>query len=380
MHPFEERPLRVLHILWGGALGGAQNFTADLAAAMQAQGAEQAILFVLDAGDLAERLDRFGITHSALGLQRGRTVVGTPRRLAQMARATDPDVAILTSSGYLAASLRAGGFRAPVIAIEHGSLLQLDQLSPFARWKYKADRMSGARVCNAVVPVSEYIEERLDLMRLRRRIVCIPNGVDLERFSPTAARGSGHGGTDEIKIGCAARLVEGKGIEDAITALEHRSLEHARLRVAGAGPLLEPLKSLAGSRPVAKRVEFLGAVLDMPGFWQSIDVALVPSNGLIESFGMVAIEAMACGKPAVVTDSGALPDIVSDGETGRVVRAGDVGGLASALAGYAHDPAIRAQHGLNGRRRCEARFGIDRTATRYLELCVDLVRGSNGNR
>jgi glycosyltransferase involved in cell wall biosynthesis len=346
---------------------------------MQAQGAEPAILFVLDAGDLAERLDDSGIPHSALGLQRGRTVATSPRRLARMARASAPDVAILTSSGYLAASLRAGGFRAPVIAIEHGSLLQLDRLPPFARWKYKADRISGARVCDAVVPVSEYIKERLDLMHLRRRIVCISNGVDLERFSPAAADASVRKPTDGIQIGCAARLVEGKGIEDAITALTHPSLEGARLRVAGEGPLLQSLTSLAVSLSVEKRVELLGPVLDMPGFWQSVDVAVVPSNGLIESFGMVAIEAMACGKPVVVTDSGALPDIVSDGETGRVVEAGDVGGLAKALSEYARDPAIRAQHGMNGRRRCEERFGIDRTAARYLELCADLAGESRGN-
>jgi glycosyltransferase involved in cell wall biosynthesis len=140
------------------------------------------------------------------------------------------------------------------------------------------------------------------------------------------------------------------------------------------------LKALAAAHAVETRVEFLGPVLDMPGFWQSIDVAVVPSNGLVESFGMVAIEAMACGKPVVVSDSGALPDVVSDGETGRVVPAGDVSRLAATLGEYAYDSASRARHGLNGRRLCEDQFAIDLTASRYLELCAGLVREAAQSR
>lgn len=378
--PVAQRPLRVVHILWGGTIGGAENFTVDLAAAMQAQGAESAVVFVLDAAALEERLVLAGIPHSALGLQRGRTVLRMPRRLAHTVLALDPDVAILTASGYLAAALRIGGFRAPIIGIEHGSLLQLHRLDPLTRLKYRVDRISGVKACSAVVPVSEYIRERLDLERLRRRVVCIPNGVDLQRFSPLGGHATPGIEDGEIKIGCAARLVDGKGVEDVIEALAHPPLAKARLQIAGEGPCLEALKAFATSQSVDARVKFLGPVFDMPKFWQSVDVGVVPSNGLIESFGLVAIEAMACAKPVVVSDSGALPDIVSDGKTGRVVRAGDVPGFATALGAYAHDLATRREHGLNGRQRCEDQFGIERAATRYLELCAELVRGADERR
>jgi glycosyltransferase involved in cell wall biosynthesis len=380
MHPVAERPLRVALVLWGGAIGGAQNFTADLAAAMQAQGTETSIVFVLEAADLRERLDRSAIPHSALGLRRGRQVLLAPRRLAQLVSAENPDVAILTASGYLAAALRIGGFRAPIIAIEHGSLLQMHRLHPLERLKYRVDRISGLMACSAVVPVSEYIRDRLDLGRLRRRIVCIPNGVDLRRFSPLVVGATNRTEDGDVMIGCAARLVEGKGVEDVIAALVHPSLGRARLRIAGDGPLLEALKALAAAHAVDTRVEFLGPVLDMPAFWRSIDVGVVPSNGLVESFGMVAIEAMACGKPVVVSDSGALPDIVSDGRTGRVVPAGDVSGLAKALAGYAYDSTTRLRHGLNARSVCEHQFAIEGTASRYLELCAELVREAAQSR
>jgi glycosyltransferase involved in cell wall biosynthesis len=373
MHPLAERPLRIALVLWDGSIGGAENFTADLAGAIQAQGAEPVLVFVLESAEMTDRLDRSGIPHSALGFRSGREVLRAPRRFAQAVSASNPDIAILCASGYLAAALRSGGFRAPIIGIEHGSLLQIHRLPLLKRLTYKADRLSGVRACTAVVAVSEYIRDRLDFSRLRRHVVCIPNGVDLRRFSPSAPGAMLHREDGEIVIGSASRLVDGKGVEDLIQALSHPSLDRARLRVAGEGPCLEALKALAGSLAVDARVKFLGPVLDMPAFWHSIDVAVLPSNGLSESFGLAAIEAMACGKPVVVSDSGALPYVVADGETGRVVPAGDVTALADAIAEYAHDSAIRVRHALNGRRRCEDHFAINRTASRYLDLCSDLV-------
>ena len=173
-------------------------------------------------------------------------------------------------------------------------------------------------------------------------------------------------------IGCASRLIEGKGVEDAIAALARPPLAQAALRIAGAGPLEASLRELARSLDVEARVEFSGSVLDMPAFWRSVDVAVVPSNQWIESFGMVALEAMACAKPVVVTRNGALPSLVKDGQTGIVVPPADVDALAAALAAY-RDAALRDRHGWAGRQRCEEQFSIKRTALRYLELCAELI-------
>jgi glycosyltransferase involved in cell wall biosynthesis len=170
-------------------------------------------------------------------------------------------------------------------------------------------------------------------------------------------------------------LIEGKGVEDAIAALARPPLARAGLRIAGAGPLEAELRDLARSLDVAARVEFSGRVLDMPAFWRSVDVALVPSNQWIESFGMVALEAMACARPVVVTRNGALPSLVKDGQTGIVVPPADVDALAGALGAYGRDPALRDRHGWAGRQCCEEQFSIERTAVRYLELCAELITG-----
>jgi glycosyltransferase involved in cell wall biosynthesis len=380
MHPLEDRPMRPALVLWGGYVGGAESLTADLARAIQAQGAEPAVVFVLEEGILADRLDRSDVPYSALGLPRGRAVLRARRRLAQNVSARGPDVAILVDTGYLAAALRSGGYRAPIVGIEHGSLLQAHRLGAWRRVLRSAGRLSGTKACSAVVAVSEYMSERMTTSRLHKRVVCIPNGVDLERFSPSANGAASRPDNIDLEIGCAARLVEGKGVEDVLQALAHPSLQRARLRIAGDGSRLSALQLLAQSLGVYARTDFLGTVLDMPAFWRSADVAVVPSNEWVESFGMAAVEAMACAKAVVATNSGALPEVVADQETGRVVSAGDVDALAFALGEYAQDPARRARHGSNGRRRCEEHYAIEQTAARYLELCAELIRARGQRR
>jgi glycosyltransferase involved in cell wall biosynthesis len=152
------------------------------------------------------------------------------------------------------------------------------------------------------------------------------------------------------------------------------------LRIAGDGELLEALKARARSLGLDSRTEFLGAVLDMPSFWRSTDIAVAPSRDVVESFGMSAVEAMACSKPVVATDNGGLTEVVADGETGRIVPRGDVPALVSALDEYIDDPERRAEHGSAGRRRCELNYAIDHTAERYLGLCSELLISAKGRR
>jgi glycosyltransferase involved in cell wall biosynthesis len=367
----EKRPLRLALVLWGGYVGGAETFTADLARALAARGAEPSVVFVLDGQTLADRLDRYGIPHCALGLRRGRAVLRAPRRLARTVSAVGPDAAILVEAGWFPAALRIGGYRGAIIGIEHGSRLQLSRLDPLQRLVRQAALGLGMNACSAVVGVSEYMSSRIPRGWGNRRVVCISNGVDLERLSP-APKGTADG-RDGLVIACAARLVDGKGVEDVLQALAHPRLRQMRLRTAGDGPRLEALRALSTSLGVDDRVEFLGTVHDMPSFWRHADVAVAPSNQCVESFGVSALEAMACAKPVVVTDNGGLPEVVVDEETGLVVPPGDVPALVRALGEYAEDPQRRLRHGSAGRRRCEAHYAIEQTASRYLELCAELI-------
>jgi glycosyltransferase involved in cell wall biosynthesis len=353
-------------------LGGAETSSAALALAMRAAGVDARIVFVMTGEPLSQRLDETRVPYSSVGLGRGRDVLRHPHRLARLV-SKEADVVISMSAGYLAGALRAGGFRGPIVAVEHGALLQMRQLSHWYRTVRRIDRYSGVWACAAEVAVSEYLAARLRTTHHARPLAVIPNGVDLDHYRPATSQSAA---TDGVVVGCAARLIPGKGIDDAIRAFSRPELHGSRLRIAGQGPAGRELEALAGSLPASTRIQFVGSVQDMASFWRECDIALVPSNTFVESFGMAAIEAMACGKPVVVSTSGALPEVVHDGVTGRVYEAGDVTSLALAIAAYQLDPELRHRHGVSARRRCEERFAITDVARRYLALAGVVSDGS----
>jgi glycosyltransferase involved in cell wall biosynthesis len=115
-------------------------------------------------------------------------------------------------------------------------------------------------------------------------------------------------------------------------------------------------------------VVFAGTTLDIPTFWAGCDVGVFPTNEWIESFGLAAVEAMACGKPVVASRAGGLAEVVHDDTTGLLIRPGDIESLEQALRRYALDETLRALHGRQARQACEKRFDIRDTAKRYLAL------------
>ena len=167
-------------------------------------------------------------------------------------------------------------------------------------------------------------------------------------------------------VAFGGRLIRGKGLEVVIRALREVGVPGGiRLEVAGDGPERAGLEGLAGSLGVAGDVSFRGWVRDMRSFWEGCDVAIVPSNELAESFGMVAVEAMACRLPVIASRSGGLSEIIADGETGFLFEPGDHKALASLLAQYSTDPALRYRHGEAAHQRFLAMFDIERCADEF---------------
>src|SRR6185436_12923154 len=95
-----------------------------------------------------------------------------------------------------------------------------------------------------------------------------------------------------------------------------------------------------------------------------------PSSTWVESFGMVAAEAMACGKPVLASRQGGLPELVLDGSTGYLFEPGNHDQLASLLTRYAGHPALRRDHGRAAMEHSRTRFDISRSAGEIEELLV----------
>jgi type III pantothenate kinase len=206
-------------------------------------------------------------------------------------------------------------------------------------------------------------DEVFELMRLgayRGRLTVIPSGVDLGLFNPDGPGAPRSENTSRLVI--VGRLVERKGIGNAITALSY--LPRTELIVAG-GPeraRLEEdaearrLKRRAEEEGVAERVRLCGRVArgEVPELMRSADAAAaVP---WYEPFGIVPLEAMACGVPVIASAVGGMVDTVLDGVTGVHVPPRDPERLAEAAAALFADP---------GRRREYGRAGVERTRRLY---------------
>jgi glycosyltransferase involved in cell wall biosynthesis len=359
---------RIAAVLWSGDIGGAETFTADLCRTMRALGAGAGVVFVTRSEPLGARLDAAGIPHTSLGLTRGFHVTQHPRALAKSVRALGPDGALLTRRGYLAASLRAGGYRGRIVAVPHDATLELRGGNFRDRVVRPIDRAIGFWASDVDVAVSDFVLSHLRRQPRTGRLVRIYNGIDLDVY--TGSPGSAE--HRAVTIGCAGRLIDGKGIDVLLRAFaEGAAREGARLRIAGDGPKRSTLESLASELGLNSSVEFTGWTFDMPSFWRGCDLAVLPSDGCIESFGMAAIEAMACARPVVVTANGALPELVDADVTGSIVPRGDVGALADALVALTRDPGRRRAAGSAARARCEQRFDIRDCAASYLSLFLD---------
>jgi glycosyltransferase involved in cell wall biosynthesis len=231
------------------------------------------------------------------------------------------------------------------------------------RTKDRLERLAGAPFRHVDVGVSDFIVEEMRHQPHARRVERIYNGVDVHAFSPAPKRETGR-----VVVGCAARLVPGKGVDDLLQAASLLRGAGISVRIAGDGPDRAALEHLVDELDLRWFVELVGRVPAMPEFWRSCDVAVIPSNAWVESFSMSTLEAMACGVPVVGTDVGGIPEVLADGETGTIVPRGQPEALAAAIRRYVEDPELRERHGRAGVERARRWFSIETTAARYLEL------------
>ncbi len=215
-------------------------------------------------------------------------------------------------------------------------------------------------------------------------VAVVPAGVDLTMFQPLdrddARRTIGfETGRLLLFVGRLERL---KGVEVAIRALallRDRGREDVRLLVLGedsrdgAGESEKArLKAIAESTGVRDRVDFLGSVAhhELPFFYSAADALVMPSYS--ESFGLVALEAQACGLPVVGTGVSGLRSVVRDEVTGYLIEGHDPAAYAERIGRLLDDPDVARQMGRRGHLLAQ-RFSWSRTADRLVQLFDGIV-------
>ncbi|HEV2107008.1 MAG TPA: glycosyltransferase [Thermomicrobiales bacterium] len=233
--------------------------------------------------------------------------------------------------------------------------------------------------------------ERADLLWRQRtptdKVCTVPPGVDLELFSPGDQRSSrkalGIPG-DRAVILFVGRVDPIKGIETLLEAIERWPSDGAEPLVVFVGGELEgngtpvgalaDVAALADDLGIAERFSFVGSQPQdkLPLFYRSANVVAVPSK--YESFGLVAIEAMACGIPVVASRAGGLAFTIEDGETGYLVPVAEPEPLTEALVRVVGDPNLQRQLGTTAR-DAALRFSWPAVASSILHMYQRLAEG-----
>ena len=271
---------------------------------------------------------------------------------------------------------RLGGFP----AICHLHVSPPEYLSRQYRW--------GLRQLEGFFAVSDCAAEQWSkTLRIpRERIAVLYNPVDTDRFRPDEkarelARRELGIADDCVVLGYCGRVIQQKGVDVLLRAMAKLASDHRAMKflviggdaqnVALCGERLEPrLRALARELGVAERVSFLGIRHDVERWYNAMDIVVAPSVSS-EGFGLVVAEALACGRPAVASRIGGIPEILSGPLRELLVPPNDDEALAAVLRRLVDDPRRREQLGKLGREIVERKFGL----ALYLDRFEHLLHG-----
>jgi rhamnosyl/mannosyltransferase len=214
----------------------------------------------------------------------------------------------------------------------------------------------------------------------------VPLGVDTKHFAEAGARLSGNSaGASLIEkfkdifgsefILFVGKLRYYKGLQFLIEAMPEIDVP---LVIVGTGPMEDDLKALAANYNVSHKIRFMGEAIDddLVAFYHSCSLLVLPSVFRSEAYGLVQLEAHACGKPVVSTRLGTGVEFVNmDGKTGLVVPPADPTALATAINSLLGDPERRRKMGEFARLRAQNEFGLDRMFEKIEVVYEKVLRG-----
>jgi phosphatidylinositol alpha-1,6-mannosyltransferase len=266
-----------------------------------------------------------------------------------------------------------------VVVYVHG-----EEITTVERYdKLSRRRIQALRAADAIIVVSRFTQRIVcDLIgpAAAARVTLLENGVDTSRFTPApkcAQLQALHGLAGHFVFVSVCRLLEKKGIDNALRAFARLEPGHADCRylIVGTGPYEPELRRLALELGVADRVVFAGAVAesDLVEHYRLGDVFVMPNrqlaNGDTEGFGLVFLEANACGLPVIAGCDGGSLDAVTHDANGLVVDGKSVEEIADAMRRLREDDALRQRIARTGIETA-ARADWKQKARAFLRVCA----------
>jgi glycosyltransferase involved in cell wall biosynthesis/protein-tyrosine-phosphatase len=368
--PAARGPVRVCHLFSGDLWAGAEVAIFNLLTGLARDPGVTVLALSLNEGTITERLRAAGIaTHVVPESRHG--MLGLLWRAGRILR--DADVSILHSHRYkenVLAALLAAWLRVPTLITTIHGLSESPSTSARdarrARRRSRLDYLVVRRAFAAAVAVSDEMRHALTTQYgfAPAQVEVIRNGGRFPARSAVARRSNG----GPFHIGTVGRMVPVKGLDlflDAAAALRRRA-PGVRFSILGDGPLREDLVRRARDLGIDDCTDFVPPRPDPFPFYDSLDVYVNTSHH--EGLPLSVVEAMACGKPIVSAAVGGIPEVVTHGEHGFLVREREPGLFADWYLTLMRDDALRARMGECAAATAHGRLSADAMAGAYRRL------------
>lgn len=254
----------------------------------------------------------------------------------------------------------------------------------YLRYRIFFDRRYRIILNKATKIIAVGMQQSYDLKREYNipddKLKIVSNGIDTDLFRPGFAEDlkTKLNLSGEKIIVAPGRIDKYKGFDVLLYAFHNllKRFENTKLIIIGNGPFQMDLEKLAYNGNIKDRVLFAGRIPyeDMPKYYNIADVIAFPTLRT-ESFGLVALEAMSCGKSIVASRIGGIMEIIEDGMDGILVEPGDVSDLENKLQNILGDESLRTELGKNARKKIINKFSLDRMVDETINVYQEVLNG-----
>jgi N-acetyl-alpha-D-glucosaminyl L-malate synthase BshA len=276
--------------------------------------------------------------------------------------------------------MAAKGRRLPFVTTLHGTDITLVGLDR----SYLSITRHAIQESDGVTSISEYLREKtIESFDITRPIETITNFVNCDMYKPIEDDSERAqmcerrhlASPDEPILIHLSNFRPVKRVTDVVKIFARVAAESpAQLVLVGDGPDRSAAEFLAHDLGIQHRVHFLGKQDRVNELLALADLMLMPSE--LESFGLAALEAMACKVPAIATCVGGVPELIDDGMTGLLYPVGDVEGMASGVLGLLHDPERLKAMRDAARQAAQKRFCANLVVPRYVRFYEQVLAAS----
>jgi glycosyltransferase involved in cell wall biosynthesis len=352
-------------------IGGVQIHVRDLAVSLRAQGHTPTIL-TGGGGPFVDVLRATGIPvvilpNLTVPIHPIRDLRALREIRAALSEVRPQLIALHSSKAGILGRLAARSLDIPALLTAHGWNFT-PGIPPIPATMYRQIERAAGPLASRIITVSEFDRQLALEARLagEERIVTVHNGIP-----DTPPHRRAQPARTPVRLMMVARFEPQKDHPTLLRALARLPNQSWELDLVGDGPLMGQMESLAASLGIHGRVRFLGQRMDVDQLLADAQVSVLATNW--EGFPLSILEAMRAGLPVVATSVAGIGEAVSDGETGYLVRRGDVEQLRERVERLLTDPTLRVRLGCGGRSRYERHFTLEHFVTRTLAVYQEVL-------